>query len=69
MSKKVTIEDIEAIDKDILVPADIAPILGCTPYSINVAVRNGRTFPFPVIYMNRNVRIPKMPFIKFMRGQ
>lgn len=70
MPKKVTLEEIEALDKDILVPADIAPYLGCMPYSINVATRDGRNpFPFPIIRMGNRVRIPKAPFLKAMRGE
>ena len=66
---KLTLADIEALDKEMLVPADIAPYLGCSPYTINVCTENGQNpFPFPVIRMGRRVRIPKGPFIKAMRG-
>ena len=66
----MTLQELEQIQRDILVPADIAPILGCTPYSINIAVRNGKNpFPFPVIVMNKRVRIPRIPFIKAMKGE
>ena len=66
----MTLQELEQLNKEMLVPADIAPILGCTPYSINIAVRDGRNpFPFPVIKMGSRVRIPKMPFLKAMRGE
>ena len=66
----MTLQELEQLPKEMLVPADIAPILGCTPYSINVAVRDGKNpFPFPVIKMGSRVRIPKKPFIKFMMGE
>ena len=65
----MTLRELEQLPKEMLVPADIAPILGCTPYSINVAVKKGTQFPFPVILMGTRVRIPKIPFIKFMRGE
>ena len=65
-----TLDEIEAMDKEMLVPTDIAPYLGCAPYTINVATRNGENpFPFPIIRMGNRVRIPKMPFIKAMRGE
>ena len=65
-----TLEEIEALEKEMLVPADIAPILGCQPYTINVATRNGQNpFPFPVIRMGTRVKIPKKPFLKAMRGE
>ena len=70
MAKAMTLEEIEALEKDILVPTDIAGYLGCTPYTINVATRDGRNpFPFPVIRMGTRVRIPKVPFLKAMRGE
>ena len=66
----MTLEDIERLPKEILVPTDIAPILGCSPYSINVATRDGRNpFPFPIIRMGTRVKIPKTPFLKAMRGE
>ena len=65
-----TLEEIEALPKEMLIPTDVAPILGCAPYTINVATRDGQNpFPFPVIRMGTRVRIPKMPFIKAMRGE
>lgn len=67
---KVTLEDIEKLDKDMLVPTDIAPYLGCSAYSINVCTRDGKNpYPFPVIRMGTRVRIPKVPFLKAMRGE
>ena len=70
MSKKTTLEEIEAIDKTMLVPTDICRYLGCSAYTINVATRDGRNpFPFPVIRMGTRVRIPKEPFLRAMRGE
>ena len=64
------LDRIEALPKDMLVPADIAKYLGCNPYSINVATRDGKNpFPFPVLRMGTRVRIPKIPFIKAMKGE
>lgn len=64
------LDRIEALPKDMLVPADVAKFLGCSPYTINVCTEGGRNpFPFPVIRMGRRVRIPKIPFIQAMRGK
>lgn len=64
------LDRIEALDKEMLVPTDVAKYLGCCPYSINVATRDGKNpFPFPVIRMGSRVRIPKIPFVKAMRGK
>ena len=66
----MTLEDLEKLEKEMLIPTDIAPILGCSPYAINVATKDGKNpFPFPVIRMGTRVRIPKRPFIKAMRGE
>lgn len=66
----MTLEELEMLDKEMLVPTDIAPILGCSPYTINVATKDGKNpFPFPVVRMGTRVRIPKRPFIKAMRGE
>lgn len=63
------LDRIEALPKEMLVPTDIAKYLGCCPYTINVVTRDGKNpFPFPVIRMGSRVRIPKMPFLKAMRG-
>ena len=64
------LDRIAALDKEMLVPTDIAQYLGCSPYAINVATKDGRNpFPFPVIRMGTRVRIPKRPFLKAMRGE
>lgn len=68
--RAVTLEDIEALNKEMLVPTDIAGFLGCSPYAINVATRDGKNpFPFPVIRMGNRVRIPKRLFVVAMRGE
>lgn len=64
------LDRIAALDKEMLVPTDIAKYLGCSPYTINVATEDGRNpFPFPIIRMGRRVRIPKWPFIQAMKGE
>ena len=68
--KSNELERIAALPKEMLSPKDVCKYLGCCAYSINVATENGKNpFPFPVIRMNRIVRIPKEPFLKAMRGE
>lgn len=70
MENSSELERIEKLDKDMLVPTDVAKYLGCCAYTINIATRDGRNpFPFPVIRIGTRVRIPKEPFIKAMRGE
>ena len=64
------LERIEKLDKEMLVPTDVAKYLGCSAYTINIATEDGKNpFPFPVIRLGRRVKIPKIPFIKAMRGE
>ena len=70
MDRSEELDRIAALDKDMLVPTDICKYLGCCAYTINVVTENGKNpFPFPVIRMGRRVKIPKIPFIKVMRGE
>lgn len=70
MNKPKTLEEIEAMPKEMLIPSDIAGYLGCSPYTINVYTKNGNNpFPFPIIRLGNRVRIPKVAFIKAMRGE
>lgn len=58
------IEDVEAINKEFLIPEDVAPFLGCDKYSINVqAQSNPDKLGFPVVVQGSRVRIPKDGFI------
>lgn len=66
----MTLQELEQLETEVLTPNQVAPILGCQPYTINVATRDGKNpFPFPVIRIGSRVRIPKKPFLKFMRGE
>ena len=65
-----TLKEIEALPKDMLVPKDVYKYLGCSQYTINVCTRDGNNpFPFPIIRIGNRVRIPKIPFVKAMRGE
>ena len=64
------LERIEALDKEMLIPKDVAKFLGCSAYTINIATRDGKNpIPFPVIRLGSRVKIPKAPFLKTMRGE
>ena len=66
----MTLQEIEALPRDMLLPKDICGYIGCAQYAINVATRDGKNpFPFPVIRIGTRVRIPKIPFLKAMRGE
>jgi hypothetical protein len=65
----ISLNDLETIPRDWLTPAQIAPILGADPNWIRrQAHADPRKLGFPVIVCGTRVKIPKLPFIKFMRG-
>lgn len=64
------LDRIESLQKDMLVPTDVCKFLCCTAYSITRATEDGKNpFPFPVIRLGRRTLIPKIPFLKVMRGE
>lgn len=68
----MTIEDVEKIDREFLIPKEIAPILGCSAFNINLQAKYDRengvsSFPFPVILIGTRVRIPKRAFVEVMK--
>lgn len=68
----MTFEEIERSDKECLVPADVAKILGCDPYNINLQVKDDKqhgrnSFPFPTILIGSRVKIPRRAFIEAMK--
>lgn len=66
------LDELEKIERDFLIPKDVAPVLGVNPYNINVQAKHDiamgtNSLGFPVIVIGTRVRIPKLPFIRFMR--
>lgn len=57
---------IAASDKEMLSPADVAPVLGCNPYAINVAARSDPArLGFPVCRVGNRVKIPRRAFLRW----
>lgn len=66
------LEELEKIDREFLIPKDIAPILGVNPYNINVQAKQDvkmgvNSLGFPVIVIGTRVKIPKRAFIRYIR--
>ena len=67
--QNMTLEELEALPAEILSCAQVAPILKADPYTIHLtAMQRPQLLGFPVNIMGRRVRIPKGPFIQFIRG-
>ena len=65
----MTLAEIEAIPSEVLTCQQIAPILGANPATIHIqATDRPELLGFPVIVMGSRVKIPKRPFLAFMRG-
>lgn len=62
-----SIQDIIALDRDYLTPAEIAGVLGSDPQTIRVAARvDPQRLGFPVIVIGSRVKIPRTAFLRFM---
>ena len=66
----MTLDEIRAIPKGMLIPKDVASYLGCCPYTINVqAKEDPKKLGFPVSIMGSRVKIPKEGFIRWAEGR
>lgn len=64
-----TLEEVWARGRDVLTPADVAPVLGCDPHYIRVAARQcPARLGFPVVLICKRTKIPRIAFIKYMEG-
>ena len=65
----MTIEDIKKINKEILTPGDIAPILGCDPNVIRFQAKQDiKQLGFPAAKIGSRIKIPKKAFIKWIEN-
>ncbi|MBQ9662695.1 MAG: hypothetical protein IJV40_06045 [Oscillospiraceae bacterium] len=66
--KKVTLRDLERIDREYLLCAEVAPILGAKADNIHAqAVERPELLGFPVTVIKSRIKIPKRPFLRYMR--
>ena len=66
----MTIQDLKELEKDILTPGDIAPILGCDPNVIRYqAEKDIKALGFPATKIGTRVKIPRLAFIKWFEGE
>lgn len=63
----MTVAEMKSSRKPFLTPADVAEILECNPHSIRVAAKeNPDTLGFPVTVLSSRVRIPRIPFLRYI---
>lgn len=66
----MTLNELEALDTEVLTPRQIAPVLGFNPQNIRIQAHEAPDkLGFTCIVIGTRVRIPKRPFLAFMRGQ
>lgn len=65
----MTIEDIKMLDKQVLSPADVAPLLKCDPGMIRWQAEHDPTkLGFPCSRIGTRTKIPKDAFVAWFIG-
>lgn len=66
---KYNIDDIERIEGEMLNTKMVADILGVDLRTFRKSItQNPNSFDFPVIKIGRQFRIPKTPFLNYIKG-
>lgn len=66
----MTIDDIKKMDKEVLTPGDVAPLLGCDPNLIRHQARQDiKQLGFPASKMGTRIKIPKQGFIAWFENK
>ncbi len=65
-----TLDEIEALPCEVLTCQQVSKVLGANPSTLHwQAMETPELLGFPVVIAKRRVKIPKKPFVKFMRGE
>ncbi|MBO5969520.1 MAG: hypothetical protein J6S14_13585 [Clostridia bacterium] len=66
----MTLADIEKMTCEVLTAEQIAPILQADPHGIRLQAHdNPERLGFRVIVMGSRVKIPRLAFLQFMKGE
>lgn len=66
----MTLEQIRRSAKAVLIPTDIAEVLGCAPQSIRDQARyRPDLLGFPVTVVRRRTYIPRVAFLRYIDGE
>ena len=64
----MTLAELEALDTEMLTPAQAAAVTGFSPQTIRTAARDAPwQLPFPVMRVGSRTKIPKAALLAFMR--
>ena len=65
--QRKTLTDLKAETKEMLVAEDVCAVLQCDPHWVRQAARERpELLGFPVVVMRNRVKIPRIPFLRFM---
>ena len=65
---RMTLDELEALPGEVLTCQQIAPVIGANPDTIRGQARERpELLGFPVIICGNRIKIPKKPFLQFMR--
>lgn len=63
----MTITEMLQSTEPFLSPADVAEVLHCDPQSIRVQAQSDPSkLGYPIIVINRRIRIPRIPFLRYL---
>lgn len=64
------IEEVKSMTSETIDAETAAKVLKCSPHSIRVTARaRPEMLGFPTIVMGHRVRIPRIPFLRFLLGE
>lgn len=67
--KRRTLEDVRRMDVDVLTPAIVGEVIGCSGFTLGrMAQEEPEKLPFPCICIGRNTYFPRSGFINWMDG-
>ena len=65
----MSIAELETMTKETISGNTAAEVIGCNPQLLRIQARQcPQALGFPVIVIGNHVKIPRRPFIAFMRG-
>lgn len=65
----MTLNEIRNLDREYLIPREVAPILGVDPQDVRVAARQcPEMLGFNVAVVGTRVKIPRLGFLRWMEG-
>ena len=64
----MTLEALEALERETLLPAEVAAVLGCNAYNFTLQAReDAGQLGFPVCIIGNRVRTPRRAFIHWLK--